>query len=217
MASPDRARTWPSTWSRSTRPHDRRSTIDGILDVALVFSDIYDRWPGLETYDVCQEPADPDGTQGPEPLPVTQIELTRAESDAIDWDTVTVEDLVRGSRADPPELALRVSTRAGRRPRLRRRIVGATTTTTAPDRLLGGGPHPAGDGLGDALVAALEVVALALDPHVGDVTGDGGGVVLELLGGAEGVAGAGHEEARHLERGQVLDAQPSGRPGGCSG
>ena len=74
-----------------------------------MFSDIYDRWPGLETYDVCQEPADPDGTQGPEPLPVTQIELTRAESEAIDWDSVTVEDLVRGSLADPPQLALRVS------------------------------------------------------------------------------------------------------------
>lgn len=93
-------------------PIDDRTTqeyIDGILDVALVFSDIYDRWPGLESYDVCQEPADPDGTQGPEPLPVTQIELTRAESDAIDWDRVTVEDLVQGSLADPPTLALRVS------------------------------------------------------------------------------------------------------------
>ena len=63
--------------------------IDGILDVALVFSDIYDRWPGLESYDVCQEPLDPDGTQGPEPLPVTQIELTSEESEAIDWDKVT--------------------------------------------------------------------------------------------------------------------------------
>ena len=83
--------------------------IDGILDVALVFSDIYDRWPGLESYDVCQEPLDPDGNQGPEPLPVTQIELTRAQSDAIDWATVTVEDLVHGSLAEPPELALRVS------------------------------------------------------------------------------------------------------------
>ena len=38
---------------------------------------------------------------GPEPLPVTQIELTRAESDAIDWDTVTVEDLVRGVAGRP--------------------------------------------------------------------------------------------------------------------
>ena len=82
---------------------------DGIRDVALVFSDIYDRWPGLQTYDVCQEPFDADGSQEAEPLPVTQIELTRAESDAIDWDSVTVEDLVRASQADPPELALRVS------------------------------------------------------------------------------------------------------------
>ena len=81
---------------------------DGILDVALVFSDIYDRWPLLQSYDVCQEPPDPDGNQGDEPLPVTQIELSRAESEAIDWDTVTVEDLVRGSQADPPTLALRV-------------------------------------------------------------------------------------------------------------
>ena len=80
---------------------------DGILDVALVFSDVYDRWPLLETYDVCQEPADPDGAQGDEPLPVTQIELTRAESDAIDWDSVTVEDLVRAAEDD--QLNLRVS------------------------------------------------------------------------------------------------------------
>ena len=82
---------------------------DGILDVALVFSDIYDRWPSLQSYDVCQEPPDPQGNQVEEPLPVTQIELSRAESDAIDWDNVTVEDLVRGSRADPPALGLRVS------------------------------------------------------------------------------------------------------------
>ena len=82
---------------------------DGILDVALVFSDIYDRWPGLETYDVCQEPPDPEGDQAEEPLPVTQIELDRAQSDAIGWETATVEDLVRGAHEDPPALTLRVS------------------------------------------------------------------------------------------------------------
>ena len=90
--------------------------IDGILDVALVFSDIYDRWPGLESYDVCQEPPDPDGTQGPEPLPVTQIELTRAQSDAIDWDEATVESLIAGSKADPKELVLRVSSELATNP-----------------------------------------------------------------------------------------------------
>ena len=93
-------------------PIDDRTTeeyIEGIRGVALVFSDIFDRWPALESYDVCQEPPDPDGNQGPEPLPVTQIELTREESDAIDWANVTVVDLVRGSLATPAELALRVS------------------------------------------------------------------------------------------------------------
>jgi hypothetical protein len=83
--------------------------VDGILDVALVFSDLYERWPGLESYDVCQEPPDPDGNQDPEPLPVTQIELSKGQSDAIDWDTATVESLVKGSEADPPALTLRVS------------------------------------------------------------------------------------------------------------
>jgi hypothetical protein len=82
--------------------------VEGILAVAKVFSDIYDRWPGLATYDVCQEPPDPDGTQQPEPLPVTQIELTRAESDAIDWDTVTLAEFIALGNADPPEYALRV-------------------------------------------------------------------------------------------------------------
>ena len=117
-------------------PIDERTIdqyFDGILDVARVFSDIYDRWPGLETYDVCQEPTDPDGTQGPEPLPVTQIELTRAQSDAIDWDTVTVEDLVRASRVDPPEVTLRVSAEMGAHPAYAGLVVDAGTSNPTDD------------------------------------------------------------------------------------
>jgi hypothetical protein len=83
--------------------------IDGIVDVAVVFDDVFERWPGLASFDVCQEPVDDDPEPGREPLPVTQIELTRAEAAAIDWDDVTVVDLVRASQADPPGLALRVS------------------------------------------------------------------------------------------------------------
>ena len=83
--------------------------IEGIRSVAVVFSDVFDRWPGLATYDVCQEPVGAEATPGDEPLPVTQIELTKAQSDAIDWDTVTVVELVGGSLAEPPRLALRVS------------------------------------------------------------------------------------------------------------
>jgi hypothetical protein len=83
--------------------------IEGIRSVAVVFSDVFERWPALETYDVCQEPPDPNDDQDEEPPPVTQIELTRQQAEAIDWDTVSVVDLVRGSLASPRALALRVS------------------------------------------------------------------------------------------------------------
>lgn len=83
--------------------------IDGIRSVAVVFGDVFERWPGLASYDVCQEPLDDDGDPATEPLPVTQIELTKEEAAAFDWDTVTVVDLVRASQAEPRGLALRVS------------------------------------------------------------------------------------------------------------
>jgi hypothetical protein len=82
--------------------------VDGIRDVAVIFDDVFERWPGLASFDVCQEPLE-DAPPGREPLPVTQIEVTRQEAAAIDWDAVTAADLVRSSRADPPGLALRVS------------------------------------------------------------------------------------------------------------
>lgn len=85
--------------------------IDGIRDVAVLLSDVFERWPALESYDVCQEPlGDGAAEPGTEPLPVTQIELTKEEAAAFDWDTVTVVDLVRSSRDEPPGIALRVST-----------------------------------------------------------------------------------------------------------
>jgi hypothetical protein len=84
--------------------------IEGIRSVALVFDDVFERWPGLASYDVCQEPVSAYAAGGgEEPLPVTQIELTRAEAAAIDLETSTVVDLVRAAQADPPGLALRVS------------------------------------------------------------------------------------------------------------
>jgi hypothetical protein len=93
-----------------TGPRSVPEYIDGIRSVTLVFQDVFDRWPGLASFDVCQEPIEDDPEPGVEPLPVTQIELTREEAAAIDWATVTVVDLVRASEAYPPELILRVST-----------------------------------------------------------------------------------------------------------
>lgn len=90
-------------------PRTLAQYLDGIRDVAVVFADVFERWPGLESYDVCQEPGSEDDPSGAEPLPVTQIELTKAEAAAIEWDTIAVVDLVRASLADPPGLTLRVS------------------------------------------------------------------------------------------------------------
>ena len=99
--------------------------VEGIRSVAVVFADVFDRWGGLESYDVCQEPEeDPDPPANQpydesEPLPVTQIELTRAQAAAIDWATVTVEDLVEASQTDPPGLFLRVGSSLARDPAYR--------------------------------------------------------------------------------------------------
>lgn len=90
--------------------------LDGIRGVAVVFADVFERWPGLVSYDVCQEPAGDDDLGGAEPLPVTQIELTKEEAAAFDWDTVSVIDLVRAAEADPPGLTLRVSSSLARDP-----------------------------------------------------------------------------------------------------
>lgn len=97
--------------------------VDGIASVAIVFGDVFERWPDLETYDVCQEPVeeaspsenDPYYDES-EPLPVTQIELTREQAAAFDWSSVTVADLVRAWKADPPGLGLRVSSSLTRDP-----------------------------------------------------------------------------------------------------
>ncbi|MEQ1787797.1 MAG: hypothetical protein ABL966_12150 [Acidimicrobiales bacterium] len=101
-------------------PVDERTTpeyIDGIRDVAVVFGDVFERWPGLESYDVCQEPEDDGGTT--EPLPVTQIELTAQQAAAFDWDTVSVTDLVQASLAQPPGITLRVGSALAKDPAYR--------------------------------------------------------------------------------------------------
>ncbi len=82
--------------------------VDGLGTVTVLFSDVFDRWPGLESFDVCQEPAAAvDGSD--EPLPVTQIDMSRSQAAAFDWPTVTAVDIVRASQAEPPGITLRVS------------------------------------------------------------------------------------------------------------
>lgn len=66
---------------------------------ALVTPDVFERWPGLDSYDICQEPH-PDDDDSPEPPPVTQLNITRAEAERIDWAGGDLVELLTAARLD---------------------------------------------------------------------------------------------------------------------
>jgi hypothetical protein len=89
--------------------HTTTQYIDGILDVAKVFAgDIFTRWPGLKTFDVCQEPTTAVDAR-PEPVAVTQIEMSREQAASFDWKATTVLDLLAASKESPPRIVINVS------------------------------------------------------------------------------------------------------------
>ena len=83
--------------------------VDGIGSVtAMITPLVFERWPGLESYDICQEPPTADDPSD-EPFPATQVNLTRAQYDAIEWDGAGTVDVVAASMTDPRGLDLIVS------------------------------------------------------------------------------------------------------------
>lgn len=79
---------------------------DGVVASARVFLPVvFERWPGLETFDVCQEPL-PVRDDRETPPPVTQLNLTEGEASDIDWETVTLADLL--ARNQPERDAYRM-------------------------------------------------------------------------------------------------------------
>lgn len=67
---------------------------------ALMTPDVFARWPDLESYDICQEPL-PSENDEPEPFPITQINLTRAAAESIDWQDGDLVDLLVATRSNP--------------------------------------------------------------------------------------------------------------------
>lgn|GEM_PF-1472424 len=67
---------------------------------ALITPDVFARWSGLESYDICQEPL-PEVDPSPEPNPVTQLNLTRAASDRFDWANGDLTSLLVATRGNP--------------------------------------------------------------------------------------------------------------------
>jgi hypothetical protein len=71
-----------------------RDSVDNIVPIAQLFlPKVFKRWSDLASFDVCQEPATT-VDDSPTPPPITQIAVTRKASKGIDWQDVSLEDLV---------------------------------------------------------------------------------------------------------------------------
>lgn len=83
-----------------------------IVPLAAAFlPSVFDRWPALLSFDVCQEPFGWDGEGTPPSL--TIVDLDRDASQAVDWATLDLAGLIEAA-ADDSDLTLSVSTDIGR-------------------------------------------------------------------------------------------------------
>ncbi|HKF91809.1 MAG TPA: hypothetical protein VKC52_10080 [Acidimicrobiia bacterium] len=57
----------------------------------------FERWGGLTSFDVCQEPL-PAADARPEPPPVTKVDLTKAASRKVPWDDLDLARLLRDAK-----------------------------------------------------------------------------------------------------------------------
>lgn len=72
--------------------------VDGLTELTALFAeDVFERWPGLESFDVCQEKYVDDGPLGPV---YSQVNLTRALATSIDWEQITVDQLLEATETD---------------------------------------------------------------------------------------------------------------------
>lgn len=61
---------------------------------------VFDTWAGVNSMDLCQEPPQAESPE-PEPPIKTQINLSRADSAFIDWENVTLPDLIAARLRSP--------------------------------------------------------------------------------------------------------------------
>lgn len=76
---------------------DDDAYVNGIVEVTAVFArDVFERWPDLESFDVCQEGVP---TEGSDSAPArSQVNLTREAAAAMDWATGDLADLMEIAR-----------------------------------------------------------------------------------------------------------------------
>jgi hypothetical protein len=80
---------------------------DGVVTVSRVFlPSAFERWPGLTSFDVCQEPV-PGVDDSPQPAPKTQIAVSRTEADEFDWAGADLQEyLDRAVAVDDEDLRI---------------------------------------------------------------------------------------------------------------
>jgi hypothetical protein len=78
-------------------PIDARTTdeyVEGILVTArLLGPGAFERWPGLQSFDVCQEPTSGSG-EDPNEAALTRLDMDRDRSDSLDWDALDLPGLL---------------------------------------------------------------------------------------------------------------------------
>jgi hypothetical protein len=80
--------------------------LDGVATVSRVFlPSVFRRWPGLRSFDVCQEPKPADDSRT-EPPPETQVFVLKGGVDRVNWKKADLSDLLAAAeeaRADRGE------------------------------------------------------------------------------------------------------------------
>jgi hypothetical protein len=92
-----------------TGPYTPAQYAEGIVTSARAFlPEVFERWEGVETFDVCQEPL-PGVDDRAEPPPVTQLYLTRREARGIEWSDARLADLLAEREPQRPDYTLYIA------------------------------------------------------------------------------------------------------------
>lgn len=79
--------------------HTAAQYLDTLVSSARVFlPEVFNRWPDVASMDVCQEPP-PGADDRAVPPPLTTLEVTRAQSDALDWATLDLAGFAEAAAA----------------------------------------------------------------------------------------------------------------------
>ncbi len=80
--------------------------VANLVPLARAFlPEVFDRFPHIETFDVCQEPP-PGVDDRPEPRTFTQLVVHRDQAQALDWQRLDAASLMAASRRAPSQLVL---------------------------------------------------------------------------------------------------------------